>query len=206
MREITSLIQYAKLLIPKIYRFLPVLWWVALGFACVNAVYAICQAPQTERDINSTDEVAVESTAKSLSKLPVNARLLLLRKPGDNAATWFGYRLNYLVYPRHLDSAWNNLPTDVARSYDVIVKYGVAELVPPVGWAAQLQAEPLLIYTRPDIAIGEIGNEPLRRNMPGILGVALGPFSLVAMLSLGALLVGRCTPLSRCYCRVGARV
>lgn len=167
---------------------LTVLWRIALLVAIVNVAFVVRRAPVMAREGGPPDEGAVQASAVWLRQEPPDARLLLLRSHRDMGAPWFNYRLNYLIYPRRHDSAWESPPPDAGSRYDLILAVGAARSRVSSGWAVLERFGATTLYgsaSRQRVA----RRAPPTTTSPDIRSIALGVAGVAAVPVLGLLLL-----------------
>ena len=170
-------------------RTITAIWWMAALFAVINGLFVLRRVPILRAESVTPDERAAQAASVWLRDEPVGSRILLLRSHRDIGAVWFGYRLNYLIYPILVDSAWETLPDDAARRYDRILAIGAAraDLLPTAPRLHRTDFADLIAASASPAPASHPQAAPRRLNTPAILA---GIVSLAVVPLLGALLMG----------------
>lgn len=163
-------------------------WLAALLFAVANGLFVLRRAPIVRTESATPDERAAQAVAASLRRAPVGSRALLVRSHHDIGAVWFGYRLNYLVYPIRIDSAWETVPQGAVDRYDLLIALGAARGAIPPKLPTIAQTDFVTLFASPSYRA-----DALQRPESGALSPAAAAFggaALIVVPLLGALLIG----------------
>jgi hypothetical protein len=172
------------------------LWGAAVLFALLNVAFMIRRAPILRAQGDQGDYAAVEAMGRWLRSAPDSVRLLLFRsrrqpQSEDLGAVWFAYRFNYLIYPRHFASAWENLPTGVGDDFDLVLAFGSARGAIPANWHRLLERGHASLYApswpSKALTLGRLPDQPAH---PTISSIVLGLIGLAVVPLLGALVAG----------------
>jgi hypothetical protein len=175
-------------------RGLAAVWALALLFAVINGLFALRRAPIMHRE-TTPDERAAQAAAVWLRQQPAGARLLLLRSRKDLGAVWFNFRLNYLIYPRRHDSAWEIPSPGTAQTYDLILAIGAARAKVSPDWRPLQRTDFATLYASTIYGApkADLPPQPVPLTPFGLLA---GLFSIAAVILLGTLLLGWSVPVA----------
>jgi hypothetical protein len=170
-------------------RFLLVLWGSALAAAAINAVFVLHRAPILSRQNSVGGEHDAQMAAHWLAHQPAGYRLLLLR-PHTDYGVWFNYRLNYLIYPRRHNSAWDQPPEDAESRYDLIISIGTTKPAVTSHWIATEHSGLVTLWLNGTQNLSRSSRTVSRLFTPTILSVLRALLGVCAIIALGCLLLG----------------
>lgn len=117
-------------------KFLWGLWVTALVVSAINLLAITRRIQIMGARLPARQEQAARFLAHTLNALPAHTHSLLLLSHHDPVAPWIDYRINYFVYPRRCDGAWDALPQGASQRYDQVLAYDTAQTLLPAGWTA----------------------------------------------------------------------
>ncbi|HEV2473502.1 MAG TPA: hypothetical protein VGS41_12590, partial [Chthonomonadales bacterium] len=169
-----------------------ILWSAALAISLVNLLAQARRLPALRREKASYTEQADQYAARRLKTLRPAAAVYLLLHRKNIDATWFRYRLAYLIYPVRLRTLWDRLPTSNGPA--VLVEYMPANESP----GAQSAASRVHICAWPRVSPQRMGaaRATTRRSTPAgeaktegpaWMVLAAGILSICSVLLLGAM-------------------
>ena len=173
----------------RIQRLFCCLWAAAIFVTVVNVFVVLRRLPVQRAKAQTPQEKTAVAAGALLRQLPTSERILLLLSHKDVPALWFHYRLGYLLYPQRHDVAWETLPVDAARRYDIVLAYGKAQ-ASPERWIPYAQLENGTLFSRSGSSMSQQKAVPYAAAQIPVLRVLFGLLSLAAECVLGLLLVG----------------
>lgn len=121
-------------------------------------------------DRNRGIDTPASAASRWVLSLPANARILVFCQASDRTAITIRGKVEYTVYPRRFESAWDRLPSDAADRYDAIILLGRSGAAPP-NWRTEAHTDRALLELPATAAPLRFAAAPARaRRLPAWLG------------------------------------